>query len=75
MKQTTPRGPKKDPPGRLAGDIRISKLKKMFAGRDRNKKCSARQCKVYVAHKKPSKTRNICKFCFVLLHKVSCFEK
>jgi len=29
-KQTTPRGPKQDPPGRLSGDFRIHKLEKKF---------------------------------------------
>jgi hypothetical protein len=51
-KQTTPRGPKKDPPGRLSRDFRIHKLTKMFAGEEGNKTYLARQCKVYVAHKK-----------------------
>jgi hypothetical protein len=32
-KQTTPTGPKQDPPGRLSGDFRIYKHEKMFAGR------------------------------------------
>ena len=31
-KQTTPRGPKQDPPGRLSGDFRIHKLEKIVAG-------------------------------------------
>jgi hypothetical protein len=31
-KETTPRGCKKDPPGRLSGDFRIHKPEKMFAG-------------------------------------------
>jgi hypothetical protein len=30
-KQTTPKGPKKDPPGRLFGDFRINKLEKNFS--------------------------------------------
>jgi hypothetical protein len=29
-KQTTPRGPKLDPPSRLSGDFRIHKLEKIF---------------------------------------------
>jgi len=28
-RQTTPRGPKQDPPGRLSGDFRIHKLEKI----------------------------------------------
>jgi hypothetical protein len=32
-KQTTPRGLKQDPPGRLFGDFRIHKLEKTFDGR------------------------------------------
>ena len=31
-KQTTPRGPKLDPPGRLSGDFRTHKLEKIVAG-------------------------------------------
>jgi len=31
-KQTTPRGPKQDPPGRLSSDFRIHKLKKIVGG-------------------------------------------
>ena len=31
-KQTTPRGPKQDPPGRLSGDFRIHKLEKTVGG-------------------------------------------
>jgi hypothetical protein len=31
-KQTTPKGPKKDLPGRLSGDFRIHKLEKIFGG-------------------------------------------
>jgi hypothetical protein len=31
-KQTTPRGPKQDPPGRLSGDFRIHKLEKIVGG-------------------------------------------
>jgi tRNA A37 methylthiotransferase MiaB len=74
-KQTTPRGPKKNPPGRLSGDFRVHKLEKMFAGVEVNKKYPARQRKVCAAHKKQSGTRNICTFCVVQLHKGSCFEK
>jgi hypothetical protein len=44
-KQTTPRGPKQDPPGRLFGDFRIHKLEKTFGGGNVNKKYPARQCK------------------------------
>jgi hypothetical protein len=31
-KQTTPTGPKLDPPGRLSGDFRTHKLEKIVAG-------------------------------------------
>jgi hypothetical protein len=74
-KQTTPRGPKKDLPGRLSGDFRIHKLEKMFAGGEGNKNYPARQCNMCAAHKKRSEIRNICKFCVVPLRKGSCFEK
>ena len=74
-KQTTPRGPKLDPPGRLSGDFRTHKLGKIVAGGKGNKKYPVRQCKVCAAHKKRSATRYICKFCVVPLHKGSCFEK
>jgi hypothetical protein len=37
-KQTTPRGPKLDPPGRLSGDIRTLKLEKIVAGGKGKKK-------------------------------------
>jgi hypothetical protein len=50
-KQTTQRGPNKDPPGRLSRDFRIHKLEKMFAGGEGNKKYPARQCEVCAAHK------------------------
>jgi hypothetical protein len=73
--ETTPRGPKNNPPARLSRDITIHKLEKMFAGGERNKKYPARLCKVCAAHKEQSETRNICKFCVVPLHKGSCFEK
>jgi hypothetical protein len=52
QKQTTTRGPKQDPPGRLSGDFRIHKLEKMFAGGEENKKYPARQSKVCAAPKK-----------------------
>jgi hypothetical protein len=49
-KQTTPRRPKKDPPGRLSSDFRIHKLdkKKLVVGREKEK-YSTRQCKVCAA--------------------------
>jgi hypothetical protein len=31
-KQTTPRGPEHDPPGRISGDFRTQKLEKIVAG-------------------------------------------
>jgi len=74
-KQTTPRGPKQDPPCRLSGDFRIHKLEKIVGGGEGKRKYPARQCKVCAAHKKRSETRYICKICVVPLHKGSCFEK
>jgi hypothetical protein len=74
-KQTTSRGPKTDQPDRHSGGFRIHKLEKMFAGGEGNKKYPARQCKLCAADKKQSKTRNVCKFCIVPLHKGSCFKK
>jgi len=44
-KQTTPRGPKQDPPGRLSKNSRIHKLEKIVAGGEGKKKYPARQCK------------------------------
>jgi hypothetical protein len=75
QKQTTPKWPEKDPPGRLSGDFRIYKLEKIVVGREGKRKYRTRQCKVCAARKKRSETRYICKFCVVLLHKGSCFEK
>jgi hypothetical protein len=74
-KQTTPRGPKKDQPGRISSDFRIYKLEKKNGSGKGKKKYSTRQCKVCAAHKKQSETRYIFKFCIVLLHKEPCFEK
>ena len=74
-KQTTPRGPKQDPPGGLSGNFRIPKLEKIVGGGDGKRKYPARPCKVCAAHKKRSETRYLCKFCIVPLHKGSCFEK
>jgi len=74
-KQTTPRGPKQDLPGRLSGDFRIHKLEKIVSGGEGKRKNPARQGKVCAAHKMRSETRYICKFCVVPLHKGSCFEK
>jgi len=51
-KQTTPRGPKQDPPGRLSGDFRIHKLEKNVGGGEGKRKYPARPCKVCSAHKK-----------------------
>jgi hypothetical protein len=42
-KQTTPRGPKLDPPGRLSGDFRTYKLEKIAAGGKGEKKYPVRQ--------------------------------
>ena len=74
-RQTTPRGPKQDLPGRLSGDFRIHKLEKIFGGWEGKRKYPARQCKVCAARKKRSETRYVCKFCIVPLHKGSCFER
>jgi len=71
-KQSTPRGPKQDLPGRLSGDFRIQIL---VAGGEGKKTYPARECKVCAAHKKQNETRYISKFCIVPLHKGSCFEK
>jgi len=54
-KQTTPGGPKQDPPGRLSGDFRIHKLEKIFGGGEGKKKYSTRQCQVCAARKKEAK--------------------
>ena len=74
-KQTTPRGPKENPPGRLSGDFRIHKLEKIVGSEEGKKEYPARQCKVCAVHKEHSGTGYICKLCVVLLHKGSCFEK
>jgi len=49
-KQTTPRGPKQDPPDRLSGDFRIHKLEKIVGGGEGKRKYPARPCKVCAAH-------------------------
>jgi hypothetical protein len=72
-KQTTPVGPKQDPPGRLPRDFRTHKLEKIVG--DGKKKYSARQCKTCAAHKKRSETRYIYKFYVVPLPRGSCVEK
>jgi hypothetical protein len=46
-KQTPPKEPIKDLPGRLSGDFRIHELENMFAGGERNKKYLARQCTIH----------------------------
>ena len=51
-KQTTPRGPKQDPPGRLTSDFRIHKLEKIVGGGEGKRKYPARPGKVCAAHKK-----------------------
>ena len=75
QKQTTPRRPKQEPPGRLSGDFRIHKRLKTVCGGEGKRKYPSRQCKVCAAHKKRSETRYICKFCVVPFHKGSCFER
>jgi len=57
------------------GISEYTNLKKIVAGGEGKKKYPARQCKMCTAHKKQSETRYICKFCIILLHKGSCFEK
>jgi len=51
-KQTTPNGPKQDPPGRLSGDFRTHKLEKIVGGEEGKRNYPARQCTVCAAHKK-----------------------
>ena len=51
-KQTTPRWPKQDPPGRVSGECRVHKLEKIVGCGEGKKKYPARQCKVCAAHKK-----------------------
>jgi hypothetical protein len=41
-KQTTPWGPKQDPPDRLFGDFRIHKLEKTFGGGKEKKEISCK---------------------------------
>jgi len=69
------REPKQDPPGRLSSDFRTHKFEKTVGGGEGKEKYPTRQCKVCAARKKRIETRYICKFCIVLLHKGSCFEK
>jgi len=51
-KQTTPRGPKQDPPGRLSRVFRVHKFEKIVAGGEGKKKYPARPCQVCAAHTK-----------------------
>jgi hypothetical protein len=67
-------GPTQDTPGKDSGDFGRHELEKIVAGGE-GKKYPARQYEVRVAHKKQSETRYIYKFCVVLHHKGSCFEK
>jgi hypothetical protein len=73
-KQSTPRGPKWDIPGRHSKDFSTHKLGKIAAGGEDKKKYPARECEVCAAHKKQCETTYICKFYVVLLHRGSCFE-
>jgi hypothetical protein len=73
-KQTTPRGPNLDTPGRLSGDFTKHKLDKIVAGRDSKKKYPARPCEVHAADKKRNETRYTCKSC-VPLHEGPWFVK
>jgi len=68
-KQTTPRGTKQDPPGRLSGNFRIHKLEKIVGGGEEKKKYPAKQCEVCAAHKKRSETRYICKSAWFIFTK------
>jgi len=74
-KQTTPRGPKQDPPSRFSGDFRIHKLEKLLVwGREKwSTLQDSIKCVLHI--RSVSETRYICKFCVVPLHKGSCFEK
>jgi len=49
-RQTAPRGPEQDLPGRLTGDFRIHKLEKIVGGGEGKRMYPARQCKVCAAH-------------------------
>jgi len=73
-KQSTPRGPKWDTPGKHSMDFSTNKLGKIVAGGEGKKTYPARECEVYAAHKKQSENRYICKLYIVLLHRGSCFE-
>jgi hypothetical protein len=46
-KQTTPKWPEKDLPGRFSGDFRIHKLEKIVGGGEEKSKYPTRQCKVW----------------------------
>jgi hypothetical protein len=50
-KQTTPKWPEKDPPGRISADFRIHKLEKIVGGREGKSNYSTRQCKVWCCTK------------------------
>jgi hypothetical protein len=71
--QTTPRGPKLDPPGRFFGDFKAHKLQKNCWWEGGGS--PLRHRKVCAAHKKRIATRYICKFCIVPLYKGPWFEK
>jgi len=62
-------------PGRLYRDFSKHKWDKIVAGEEGKKNYPVIDCEVYVACTKQSETTYICKFCIVLLHKASCFEK
>jgi len=65
--QTTPSGPKQDPPDILSGDFRIHKLENIVGGGEGKMMYPARQCKVCAAHKELRETGYVCKFCVVSL--------
>lgn len=74
-KTLTPKGPAEKPMGRFSRNFRRQKLGKKVAREQGKKLHTVRQCRVRSAQKRQSETRSIYEFCFVPLHKGSCFEK
>jgi hypothetical protein len=66
--------PHVEPPGRLSGDMRKHVLAQIVK-REKGKRKYPRPCLVCALHKKRSKTRYICEFCVVPLHKGKCFQR
>ena len=60
-----------DQPGRLSMDLRKHQLENI--PRTEKTQCPQRQCRVCTANKIKSKTRHMCKFCKVPLHRDNCF--